>query len=511
MNTPAEPTRLSESRLFELQEAFYHREGMSAWNETPLHATSSSFVSEAYAEVALAFLLDSRIDLREPVWFLELGAGPACFTHRFLTELTRKMSAFSALRDLKIQYMMSDFSPTMREAWTTNAFLRPWVDRGILQFEIFRPDSTPPPDRQLVNPVFVIANYVFDTLRQDAFRAEAGELFEVRVHVTNKVGTTSDQFSDLEVHEVIRPIQARGYYDEPAWNEILEHYQKVYSSAVFLIPIGALEVTRRLRSWAKGGMALMILDKGHFDLAANEGVNLIEHSIHGSISFGVNFDAVHRYLATCGGQTFCGDPSAKDLFASLSVMVPGSPPLERTGYVFAESLRRKDPFDALLSLERMLPPWLDPKDPDWIPVCLAGLRTLSYDPYAFERCAEGLERLTMERLTVEPFLWPALAVTLERVARNLDRTNTVAPAFLLRISFAIGAFDLCVAIADQCFAKREDTPWVLGLVARSHLALGQRDRALAALKKYRELEPQNEWAVAELNRVRLEVLLRKKG
>ncbi|MBI4819187.1 MAG: hypothetical protein HY791_23145 [Deltaproteobacteria bacterium] len=43
------------------------------------------------------------------------------------------------------------------------------------------------------------------------------------------------------------------------------------------------------------------------------------------------------------------------------------------------------------------------------------------------------------------------------------------------------------------------------------LALGQRDRALAALKKYRELEPQNEWAVAELNRVLLEVLPRRMG
>jgi predicted RecB family nuclease len=43
-------------------------------------------------------------------------------------------------------------------------------------------------------------------------------------------------------------------------------------------------------------------------------------------------------------------------------------------------------------------------------------------------------------------------------------------------------------------------------VARSHLALGHDELAVKALKKYRGLEPQNEWAAAELNRVRLEIL-----
>ena len=92
--------RLSESLLWRLQKSFFDSQGVQAWTTgiVPHYITSNGWIADAYAKVVLGWLRDcagtvrepgsfAPLDLRHPVYIVELGCGSGRFGFHFFNRL----------------------------------------------------------------------------------------------------------------------------------------------------------------------------------------------------------------------------------------------------------------------------------------------------------------------------------------------------------------------------------------------------------------------------------------
>src|SRR5262249_41353996 len=146
-------------------------------------------------------------DLDEPIYIVELGSGSGCFSFHLLSELHRKLQYFDQLAELDVKYVMTDFTPlTLADSREHENFTH-FRESGKLSFALFRPEE----QREIVtyggtklsaetvkNPLIVVANYIFDSLRQDVFRIDDGQLQEVRHTFYRKQDGRPPSFDQLE-------------------------------------------------------------------------------------------------------------------------------------------------------------------------------------------------------------------------------------------------------------------------------------------------------------------------
>jgi hypothetical protein len=180
--------RLSESLLWRLQKSFFAVTGATAWSRgiVPHYVTSNGWIAGAYARVVLGWLRDvtaaGLLDPGHPVYLLELGCGSGRFGYHFLARLLDLLGR-SSLRGVTLRYVLTDFTESNLAPLRSHPALQPWIEEGILDFAGF--DATGGEEirlersgtvlgagtlvNPLVNPLVVIANYVFDGVPQDAF------------------------------------------------------------------------------------------------------------------------------------------------------------------------------------------------------------------------------------------------------------------------------------------------------------------------------------------------------
>src|ERR1700733_60938 len=91
-----ENKRLSESILWDLQTAAYRQFGPSAWASkgVPFYLTSNPLIAKQFSHVILGYLrdcMDSRaatpLDLSEPIYLFDLGAGSGRFGYLCIKHL----------------------------------------------------------------------------------------------------------------------------------------------------------------------------------------------------------------------------------------------------------------------------------------------------------------------------------------------------------------------------------------------------------------------------------------
>jgi len=197
--TIEENKRFSESSLWAAQREYYDREGIEAWaGDVPFYVTSNPFIANSYANIIIRFIQDWMRKYPDaaskPFYILELGTGPGQFSYyllKVLLEIQKKLG----LESLKIRYIMSDFTEKNIQFWESHSRLKPYIEQGILDFaqldlengesitlietgKILSPGS-------LDNPLIVIANYIFDTLKNDIFTVKEDTLFESLVSLKN--------------------------------------------------------------------------------------------------------------------------------------------------------------------------------------------------------------------------------------------------------------------------------------------------------------------------------------
>lgn len=364
------------------------------------------------------------LDPREPVYILELGCGSGRFGFLFFDRLLDLLGR-SALRHVRVRYVMTDFTESNLEPPRRHPALEPWISAGSLDFARYDAGRCDEGDlakirlersgkvlslRTLRNPLAVIANYVFDGIPQDAFAARGGQLFELL-----PVLTVLDEEEDLDEPTILQRIEvsweerpaSADYYGDPELDAILREHAERLKDTAFLFPLAAIRCLRHLGKLAKGRLLLLSGDKGYCHQELADGRGEPELTLHGSFSMMVNYHALGRWLAGQGGELLC----TSRLHSSLTVVAGllGTPPggtLE-TRLAFAEAVDRRGPddfFDLKTAFGK-------PLDDLTLEQLLGWLRLSGWDANVFLDCwpvlmkhaaeAPGLLRLELYRAVYE--------------------------------------------------------------------------------------------------------------
>lgn len=406
---------LSRTRLWELQREFFEKQAVGAWSRgiVPHYIASNAYAARSYAQVLLGWLRDiaPSADASQPIYIVELGAGAGRLAFHLLQRLFALLDA-SPLSQLRVTYVMSDFIPATIDFWRSHPQLRPWVDAGRLDFARFDADrdstfallesGTQLSPGGLRNPLGVVANYFFDSLRHDAFYVESGQLNEALATVSG------DSLKSLKVAFETRPCTS-DYYDDPALNQLLEHYRQRLTRTHLSFPVAALACLRRLRALAAGSLFVLSGDKGYHREEDLHARNAPELAHHGSVSLWVNYHALGKYIESAGG-TFLQTAQRPASFDVCGLLLGRSHwPETRLAYQSAIAEGGPDDFFQIRAALKGLQESFD------VPQLIAYLRWSGYDSRLFHDCFPTL----MQKLEEIPdALWPDLAALAERVWEN---------------------------------------------------------------------------------------------
>jgi hypothetical protein len=492
---------LSQSVVWRQQRDFYARRGLKAWTEdlVPAYITNNPFIAEIYAGIVAGFLDDCikhdpaqsgslPLSAENPLRILELGAGTGKFSYLFLRKLTELLRA-RKLAPQVARYRMTDCSESLLADWQVNRYLAEFVRSGVLDFELLGAGEGPESAHPAHGPLVVIANYVFDSLPQDAFVISNGQLSEALVTTERSAGGDSDRqpFRGLQLSYKNVAVP-RDRYADRLWNDILEHYRSRLSGATILFPTAALSTLQQLSRLSDGRMLVLAADKGFTredDLVFLQGPPPFEfHAGNHCFSQAVNFDAIARYFYAIDGDALL--PQKR--FSSLNICGfltprPGNAfPATRAAWREAQSAFGPDDLFALMS-------WLNAHMEEVsVPQALALLRLTRWDPTAL--------------LRLFPVIAPQLgSVTAERTDLRNAVLSTwfnhypVSPAdnvlafncavILLELRFFAEALPLFQA-SEKVLGRSAATSYNLGLCA---LGLGRNSDALAYMVDACTLDP----------------------
>jgi RimJ/RimL family protein N-acetyltransferase len=350
-----EPGRLSHSALWERQQDFFLREGAQIWtrNLIPRYITTNSFIAGAYAEVVTAYLEDCRDNglhsASSEAFIIELGAGSGQFSFHFLQHFAALDKELT--RTCRFRFVMTDISQSTIDYWQAHEQLRPFVDAGVLDFARFdacRDDEL----RLLVSgqrlgngsvsgPLVFIANYVFDSLPQDAFEVRGGELYECLTEsdaetllARTKENAPSNEHVAMSYSERACPPN---FYRRDDWDDILRGYGASVRDGAFLFPVGALRCLETLGEISDGQFMLLTADKGFHraeSFARQRPPSLVRHA--GCFSLDVNFHALAEQARRDGASVLHRSHDASHL--KVLAFVYGLHDKRRTEKVFAHHM-----------------------------------------------------------------------------------------------------------------------------------------------------------------------------
>lgn len=475
---------LSECLLWSLIETYYEERGPEAWSQTPYYPTNNAFLGDAYAELIVAFLRDSIevIDPDEPVYVLELAAGLGVLSRFVLVSLPDKLAAFEKTKNLKIRYVLTDFTESNLNFWEKEESLK----HSEIDFALFKPEQ----ENQLTlrrsrielapgalkNPLIALANYFFDSIRHDYFWTEQGNLFEIRP-VACKLADQPTSLANLTLSGQKFPV-SQPHYPDARWNALLDAYARELPCGSFLFPVGALRVLESLKQLSGGRCLFLSADKGIQSLASMEGHREIPYTPHtGSCSFMVNFDALRRYIQSEGGSAWHG-PSYPTLEGFAAVLSEGN--WENLAHTAPTQLAA---LSDRYALTQRLTTTLSQAEPqEAFRVALSSVRLASGDPWVFQACGEALLLGATSNVLEEK---EALLSVLPPIEARL--TPTVVGAFsaygwLRCLLFHLGEDERCLAISAEAvrfFGPHRDGYFYPGAVAE------RRGQAASALQLFR--------------------------
>jgi tetratricopeptide (TPR) repeat protein len=492
--------------LWQLQRGYYARESTRAWSDSglPQRITCNPVIALAYARVVLGFLRDWHAALvpGEPVYIVELGAGAGRFGYLFLAEFQELLQR-SPLRDLVYTYVMTDFVEETVDFWQAHSQLQPFVTAGQLDFARF--DLEQPHDltlrhagvalgaARLRNPLVVLANYVFDSVPQDAFAVRAGRLHESLVTVSLPEGETDlaapEALARLQVSFAERPVTP-DYYAREDWDRILARYEQRLGDTHFVFPRAALQCMDGFRQLCGDRLLLLTGDKAYSreeELVEREEPDLAWHA--GCFSLSVNHHAIGQYFLDRGGQFLA--TGFRPFVLDVSAFLLGRPPGDylEARLAFDATLQRRHPAD-VTALKLGLEPHYTGLDLEQL---LAWLRLSNWDPNLF--C--NVFTVLMDRLSDAP---RHLHVELYRAIRELGRRYYYAgeaedvPFFLAMLLCQMGHYpDALQHLRRSQELHGEDAATSYNM-ALCHYQMRQFAKALQCLDRTLALDPQFESA-----------------
>jgi len=479
---------LSDSVIWRLQRDFYVQRGIKAWTEDriPQFITNNPFIAEIYARIVFNFLSECPdISGGRPLRIFELGAGVGKFSYLFLRHLTALLRSKDMAPET-VRYCMTDCSDSFPAAWRANDYFADFVQAGILQFERFEVGSEIKSEfLRSRGPLVVIANYVFDSLPQDAFVIKDADLSEALV-TTSAPAQAADELRGLQLsYKNVAVLTER--YEDQSWNQILEQYRKKFSAATVLFPSAALWALQELYRSADGRMLVLAADKGFAheeEWSLTQGPPTLDFHASSCFSQMVNFDAIAQYFRVSGGKALLPEKH----FTSLNICAflrgrPGDEfPATTLAYREAQAVIGPDDVFTLLA-------WLNAHMEEMtVPQILSALRLTRWDPIALMRFFPVLGRQLRTVATERYDLRDAVFKTWANHFPVIQRENELAfqcGVILLELRFFAEAAEM-FKISQRIFGPSAATSFNLGLCS---LGLGNSTDALAFTIEACRLDP----------------------
>ena len=314
--------------IWELQREYFDQKGMKAWStkEVPHFATSNPFIAHAYGQIVFSFLRDwvrnreslafgnRKAAFSETLYLIELGAGSGRFSYHFMKRFFALIDK-SPFRDFPLCYVMTDFTVSNIKSWRRHKKLQSWVKGRRLDFARFDIEKdtsiilmesgrTLAP-HSLNTPLVIMANYFFDSLRQDLFFVEEGKLYEGWVAGMDSEGQPiKDSLFALEELRYRRcPIAAERRCTDPIWQQHLEAYRRTLPSCPVIVPSVGLKGLSNLQKISTEGFLLLSADRGSSRLEDLQREIRPRIGLHGgAFSLPVNYHLISRYLEAKGAK-----------------------------------------------------------------------------------------------------------------------------------------------------------------------------------------------------------------
>ena len=513
---------LSRSLIWARQREFYVRRGLGAWtgDRVPQFITNNPFIAEIYANIVAQFVRDCMehaapgskpLSAQNPMRVLELGAGPGKFAYLFLCHLA------PLLRDLGIpaqtlRYVMTDCSAAVVESWRSNPYLSEFLKSGLLELALFEAGQEARPwseQRDVPSaPLVVIANYVFDSLPQDAFSFHDGQMQELLISISAPDGREEESrsqeqspLSKLQLSFQSVPI-SRDRYPNAGWNAILDGYRRQLAKATVLFPSATLNALDKVHAFSDGRMLVLAADKGYVyedTLALVQGPPAFEWHASDCFSLMTNFDAIAKSFRASGGEALLPDKHSSNLHICGFLRGCSGEQFPRTRAAYREAQAAFGPDDLFTLLA-----WLNAHMEEIsVPQILATLRLCRWDPIALIRLFPVLGRQLRTAQAERHDLRDAVLSTWANHYPVSPDENVMAfdcGVILLELRFFEEAKQMFRA-SQQVLAPSAPTSYNLGLCA---MGLGRPQEAVDFMREACALDPAFEPARRALARLEAE-------
>jgi len=317
--------RFSESLLWESQREYYHSKGIEAWTgEVPFYITSNAFIANCYADMIICFIKD-WVNLHPESCnkifnLVELGTGSGQFSFYTIKSILKKLASHQ-LNQIKICYVMTDFTQNNLDFWNKHPALKPYFDTRVLDSALLdfgHDDSLHLTHRNIRlekndtnNPIIVIANYLFDSLPNDIFYINKQTVKESLISLsTSSANLNTSNPKDWEKVTISHNDVAINspHYSIPEINKSLFQYQNKLNDTHLLFPIKSLIGLDKLKKISGNKMLLITSDKGYNKLEEIDNLDFPGLDFHGSISVMTNYHAMGEYFKACQGDYFLQTP-----------------------------------------------------------------------------------------------------------------------------------------------------------------------------------------------------------
>ncbi|WP_026887593.1 tetratricopeptide repeat protein [Clostridium beijerinckii] len=365
---------LSQSMLWKLQTEFFANQGPEAWIKgiVPQYITTNPYIANQYAKTVFGYLRDyvarEDVDKNTVIYIMELAAGVGRFTYTFLKRFLH-MIENSSLKDIKFKYIVTDFAERNIEYWQNHSFLTPYFEAGILDcatFDISKDDEIKLrhsgevlAKRKMKNPLILFANYTFDSLPQDTFYVNNGEIYEGVITITSpdEKGDSNDKsiLAGLDYYYTDKKIDGNSYYEDKNLNDVLMHYKNSLEDTAFYMPIIGLRCISRLRKLFNDDVILISADKGYKN---EESMDKNYHpflSKHGCISMTVNFHAIELYFKELGGKAIHSIYEHENVNVSLFMVSSSDNDFIETSMAYNEIIESVGPDDFYIMKKAIMP------------------------------------------------------------------------------------------------------------------------------------------------------------
>lgn len=481
---------------------YYNNIGPEAWQDelVPLQISSNKHLAYDYAKVIVAQINDwynshPTLDknLEEPFHIIEIGAGHGKFGFYVLKHLQELMLNYNLPFTL-IKFIMTDIAEKNVQSWLEHAAFKPWLESGNLDFALFNAMS----DQQVVlrhsgntikpatlqKPIFMICNYLFDSLSHDGFQVRDHKLHEIQIKIDSNADW-AEYFAKAKFSYNYAPADLN-YYADANINKILASYSQELENGTFMIPIGGIECINTVKTFSTAHLILLLADKGHATTDFLHDLEDPDIDIHGSISFMVNFDALRRYFTNIGGTAIMMANSSVD-FQVACLITPTEIPVLHTKNAFIQNFSAASPQDIVNLC------YVDDeintnfKNLDQL---LAMLNLTLWDPNIFYDLHEMvLDRLDAEEITVEQD--QSLILGAQRVWNyffKLEKSQDL-PFALGSLYYALDEYELAIKFYKLSIEQFGENAENLYNMAISYQALEQDSQAIQYAKNALNHDP----------------------